>query len=115
MKALEVSVDGRVIGVFVPPEGESFVASVGNIPRSYMRAQILSGNDQENWQWQLPDINEGQTISFRMVDAAPGSGIPPHRVSQRDPVEVAETKRRAAEGYARAMKERESENASHEG
>jgi hypothetical protein len=106
MKALEVSVDGNVIGIFVPPEGESFAALVGNIPRSYMRAHVMSGNEDESWQWQLPDIDEGQTISFRMVEAAPGSGIPPQHVRQRDPKEIAETKRLAEEAFAQAIKER---------
>jgi hypothetical protein len=98
MKALEVSVDGKVIGIFVPPEGKPFAAMVGNIPRSYMRAHVMSGSETESWQWQLPDISEGQTISFRMVEAAPGSGIPPQHVRQRDTEEVDEIKRTAAEG-----------------
>ncbi len=112
MKALEVSIDGNVIGVFVPPEGAPFAAMVGNIPRSYMRAHIMSGNDNESWQWQLPDVNEGQEISFRMIEAAPGSGIPPQNVQQRDPEEIAETKRLAEEAFARAMREREPEGSS---
>lgn len=106
MKALEVSIDGEVVGIFVPPEGESFAAMVGNIPRTYMRAHIMSGTDTENWQWQLPDIRKGQSITFRMVEARPGSGIPPHFVRQRDPREVARTKRLAAKAHTRALKER---------
>ncbi len=35
MKALEVVLDGKLLGVFVPPKGGSFVTSVGNIPRKY--------------------------------------------------------------------------------
>jgi hypothetical protein len=89
MKALEVSVDGKAIGIFVPPEGKPFVAGVGNIPGSYMRAHIMSGNDTECWRRQLPDVNEGQTISFRMIEAEPGSGIPPQYVRQREPEEIA--------------------------
>jgi hypothetical protein len=37
----------------------------------------MSGNISESWQWQLPDVNEGRIIAFRMVEAAPGSGVPP--------------------------------------
>jgi hypothetical protein len=107
MKALEVSLDGRVIGIFVPPPGEPFVAMVGNIPRSYMRAHVVSGNLSESWQWQLPDVSEGQTISFRMIEAAAGSGIPPQYVRERDPEEIEESKRMAAECLEQAMKERE--------
>ena len=83
-KSIEVSVDGKVIGVFVPPEGESFAAMIGNIPRSYMRAQIMTGTELERWQWQLPDIQEGQVISFRMLSAQLGSGVPPHYVTKID-------------------------------
>lgn len=110
MKALEVSIDGTAIGIFVPPAGKPFVAGVGNIPGTYMRAHITSGNDTELWQWQLPDVNEGQTISSRMVEADAGSGIPPQFVRQRDLEEIAEIKRLAKEGYAQAMREREAES-----
>jgi hypothetical protein len=113
MKALEVSVDGNVIGIFVPPAGESFLAEIGSIPRSYMRAHIMSADEHESWQWQLPDISEGQTISFRRIEAEPGSGVPPHDVRQRNPEEIAELRRLAAEGFARAMKESEAESPSH--
>jgi hypothetical protein len=111
MKALEVSIDGRVIGIFVPPAGKPFVAGVGNIPGSYMRAHIMSGSETESWQWQLPDVDEGQPISFRMIEAEPGAGVPPQFIRQRDPEEIAENKRLAAEFYAKAMKERDGESA----
>lgn len=60
MKALQVSIDGTLIGVFVPPDGCPFAAMVGNIPKHYLRAHIMSGTDAESSQWQLPDISEGQ-------------------------------------------------------
>lgn len=102
MKALEVSMDGELVGVYVPPSGASFTAMVGNIPQKYMRAQILTSTDEESWQWQLPDIQPGHTISFRMTEAVAGSGIPPQFVRPRDPGEVAETKKAAAKAYAKA-------------
>lgn len=108
MKALQVSSDGEVIGVFLPPEGCPFAAMVGNIPKHYMRAHIMSGTDAESWQWKLPDISEGQTICFCMVDAKPGSGVPPHFIRPIDPAEVSENKRRAKAAYEKAMKERQS-------
>jgi hypothetical protein len=77
MKALEVSINGKKIGVYVPPEGESFAAMVGNIPRKYMRAHIMTSTDKERWQWQLLDIQEGEVISFRRIEAPAGSGVPP--------------------------------------
>jgi hypothetical protein len=64
MKALEVSIDGKVIGVFVTPEGEAFSAMIANIPKTCMRAQVLASSDAERWQWQLPDVQEGEVISF---------------------------------------------------
>jgi hypothetical protein len=80
MKALEVLLDGEVLGTFIPPKGGWFVASVGNIPRTYMRANIRAGTLKERWQWQLPDIQEGQLVAFRMVEAKPATGVTPHRV-----------------------------------
>jgi hypothetical protein len=80
-----------------------------------MRAQIMSASDTESWHWQLPDVKEGETISFRMVEAAPGTGVPPESVQQRDPEEIAETKRRAEEAFDEAMKEREAEDQSRKG
>lgn len=107
MKALEVSINGNVIGVFAPPNGEPFCAMIGNIPKMYMRAQVLASNDVEQWQWQLPDVQEGQVISFRMIEANRDSAVPPHRITKRDPEEVAEIKKMAKEGYKRAMREQE--------
>src|SRR5262245_50392897 len=79
-ECLEVSINGKRIGVYVPPEGSTFAAMVGNIPRKYMRAHIMTENDVERWQWQLPNIKLGQRISFRLVRAPVGSGVPPQFV-----------------------------------
>ncbi len=49
MNALEVLINGKRVGVYVPPEGCTFAAMVGNIPRTYMRAHIMTGSDSENW------------------------------------------------------------------
>ena len=108
MKALEVLIDGKVIGLFVPPRGFTFAAMIGNVPRRYMRAHIMSSNETENWQWPLPDVKKGQEISFRMVEAKTGSGTPPHFISPRQPTEVLETRRLAAKAYTTAMKDRAS-------
>jgi hypothetical protein len=105
MNALEVLINGKRIGIYVPPAGSSFGAMVGNIPGTYMRAHIMTSNDAESWQWQLPNIKPGQLISFRQVKAPVGSGVPPPFVRPRDPREVAENKREAKKLYARARKE----------
>jgi hypothetical protein len=104
MNALEVSIDGTIVGVYVPPEGSAFAAMVGNIPRHYMRGQITTGNDTESWAWQLPDIQAGQAITFRLVAAPAGSGIPPQFVRQRDPEAVENTKQLAKEAAAEARR-----------
>jgi hypothetical protein len=105
MNALEVLINGKRVGVYVPPEGCTFAAMVGNIPRAYMRAHIMTRNDSESWQWQLPDIKPRQLISFRQISAPLGSGVPPQFVRPRDPREVAENKREAKKLYAKARRE----------
>lgn len=105
MNAVEVLIDGKRVGIYVPPEGSSFGAIVGNIPRTYMRAHIMAHSDAESWQWQLPDIKPGQLISFRQISAPLGSGVPPQFVRARDPREVAENKREARKMYAKARRE----------
>jgi|SRR3989344_6711229 len=99
MKALEVLVNGKAIGLYVPPEGECFSAIVANVPRTYMRAQVLAGSESENWQWQLPDIQEGETIAFRLVETNGRTGVPPHRVTPKDPKQVREIKKEAARAW----------------
>ena len=55
VKALEVSIDGKLVGNYVPPAGKTFSAVLANVPKTYMRAQVFSGGpDSETWQWQLP-------------------------------------------------------------
>jgi hypothetical protein len=105
MNAVEVLINGKRVGIYVPPIGAPFFASVGNIPQKYMRANIMTGNDSESWQWQLPDIKPGQLISFRQVKAPIGSGVPPQFVRPRDPREVAENKREAKKLYAKVKRE----------
>ena len=104
MNAVEVLINRKRVGVYVPPEGCTFAAMVGNIPRRYMRAHIMAGNDAESWQWQLPDIQPGQLISFRLVKAAVGSGVPPQFVRPRDPREVEGTRKAAKKAYAKARR-----------
>ena len=98
----------------MPPKGV-FAAHVGNVPYRYMRAHIMAFSDTESWRWQLPDVAEGQTISFRMIEAVSGSGVPPQYVRKRDAEEIAENRRMAEECYARAMNERHAANGVEEG
>jgi hypothetical protein len=81
VKAIEVALDGEVIGTCVPPPGGCFVVHVGNIPRSHMRVHVMSSTETETWSWQLADVKERQTLSLRMVDARPGSGLTPGRIT----------------------------------
>ncbi len=66
VKAVEVSLDGVPVGVFVPPAGGAFMVFVGNIPRTYMRAQVLSGTKTESWSWQLPDVKDWPSSGTRV-------------------------------------------------
>jgi hypothetical protein len=106
MNALEVSIDGTLVGVYIPPEGGTLAAMVGNIPRRYMRAQVMSSNDAEVWSWQLPDIQPGQTIAFRLVASPVGSGVPPQFVRRREPQEVENTKQQAKIASAQARRKK---------
>jgi hypothetical protein len=105
MKALEVSINGKVVGLYVPPKGECFSVMLGNIPRTHMRAQVHSGDKREDWYWQLPDIQEQEAISFRLVDAVGRKGVPPQRRVPVDPVGAKETKKAAAKAWAAAKKQ----------
>ncbi len=105
MKALEVLVNGEIAGLYVPPEGECFGVMLGNVPRTYMRAQVSSGNKTESWYWQLPDIKEGETISFRLVEAAGREGVPPQRRVPNDPAEQKQIKQAAAKAWAKTKKQ----------
>ena len=104
MKALEVLINVEVVGLYVPAEGECFGVMLANVPRTYMRAHVTSGNETENWFWQLPDIKEGETISFRLVGAADGAGVPPQERKPKDPKEQKRLSQRAAKAWAKAKK-----------
>ncbi|MDY7026417.1 MAG: hypothetical protein SVC26_08795 [Pseudomonadota bacterium] len=105
-KSLEVKIDGEVVGVFVPPDENCIGVMLGNVPIAYMRCQIASGNDAESWYWQLPGIQEGQEISFKLIEATAEDGVPPARIEAKDPEQVAERKAAAREAYKKAMSER---------
>jgi hypothetical protein len=105
MKALEVLVNGEFVGLYVPPEGECFGVVLGNVPRTYMRAQVSAGSKTESWYWQLPDIKEGETISFRLVEAAGREGVPPQRRVSNDPIEQKRIKQAAAKAWAKAKRQ----------
>lgn len=104
MKALEVLLNGQVVGLYVPPEGECFGVVLGNVPRTYMRAQVSSGNKTESWFWQLPDIKEGETISFRLVESGGKTGVSPQERVSRNPKEEKRIKLLAAKAWAKAKK-----------
>jgi hypothetical protein len=106
VKALEVSIKGKIVGIYVPAKGHTFCAMIANVPKSYMRAQVISGSDSENWYWQLPDIKEGQVISFKMIEATADDGVPPQRVVEKDPEAVNENKLQAKKLYKKAMRMR---------
>jgi hypothetical protein len=88
MRALQVSIDGRIFGVFCVPDEAPLLAMCGNIPRTYMRAHIMTGTDTESWQWQMPDVQEGECIEFLITEAEPESSCPPHFVRRLESAEI---------------------------
>jgi len=63
---------------------------LANVPLTYMRSFVTAGNGHESRRRQLPDIAEGQQLSFRIVDVPDDTkGIAPQ------PVEVVPANERA--------------------
>jgi hypothetical protein len=105
-KALEVLIDGKHLGYFVPPEGSAFGVMVGNVPIHYMRAQVSTGGASESWYWQLPDIEEGQDLTLRLVDVDASQGRPPARIEAIDASRQEEIKRMAREAAQKAREQK---------
>lgn len=90
MRALQVSIEGRVVGIYASPDQAPFWAVIGNIPRDYMRGSIMLNTPTESWQWQLPDMQEGECVEFCLTEADPESVSPPHYVRRHAIEEVAD-------------------------
>ncbi len=90
MRALQVSIDGRVVGICALPDQAPFLAMIGNIPRKYMRGHIMLETPTETWQWQLPNVQDGECIEFCLTDADPESVSPPHYVRRHATEEIAD-------------------------
>lgn len=107
MKALEVRLARRRVGVFVPPAGGTFSVMLANVPQTYMRAFVTAGNGHESFRWQLPDTKEGERLTFRMIDVAEGTtGAEPHEVEAVPAKERKRLTTMARRAYARAMAEK---------
>ena len=76
MKALEVLIDGISSGVFVPPLGAVFAASLcyGSDDKSMVASVSCTGSSTK---WCLPTVRGGQRISFRMIDTPAHDGPEP--------------------------------------
>lgn len=62
MKAIEISIDGVLLGIFVPPAyGGHIVVDLRNGPQNSIFANF---HDLD-----LPEVREGQRISFRMIES----------------------------------------------
>ena len=101
-RAIEVLVDGERVGVLQARNGNPVAVTVGNIPKDHMRVWAHGSDDEETWYWQMPDVYDGQTVSFRVIESDSLEISKPYEVEERDPEEVADIKRRAREGYQRA-------------
>ena len=62
MKAIEISIDGALLGIFVPPAYGGFIhVALRNGPQNSIFANF---HDLD-----LPEVREGQRISFRMIES----------------------------------------------
>lgn len=59
---VEVSIDGLIVGVFVPATAEGYFAAA---LRSGPQCSILANVSN----WDLPEIREGQRVAFRMIES----------------------------------------------
>jgi hypothetical protein len=81
MKALEVLIDGISIGVFVPPSGAAFVASLHEGPQESIVARVSCTGSSELWC--LPTVRGAQRISFRMIDSPISDGPEPQIIQSK--------------------------------
>ena len=75
---------------------------LANVPRTYMRAFASAGNERVTYRWQLPDVGEGNVVSFRMIDA--DAGDDPNEI-----VDVSESEREEIRMLARIAREKATE------
>jgi hypothetical protein len=78
-KALEVTIDQKIIGIYVPSDGKQFVAELESDPEVCTNLMVVSGSDQETWYWYIDNIAKDSIVSFRMIETAE-RGVPAHRV-----------------------------------
>ncbi|UCV21672.1 hypothetical protein [Ferribacterium limneticum] len=50
-----------------PPDG-GFSFMLANVPRDHARCYVMAGNDGENWNWQLEDLFDGDSIELAIVE-----------------------------------------------
>jgi hypothetical protein len=78
-KALEVTIDQKIIGIYVPSAGNSFAAELECEPEDCTNLMVVSGTDQETWYWYIDNIGKDSIVSFRMIETDE-RGVLPHRV-----------------------------------
>jgi len=105
-RAIEVLIDGKRVGLLQGRGGKSVGINVGNIPKDHMRVWANSNDDEESWYWQMPDVQDGQTVSFRIIEAEEHEISKPYQKEKRDPEEVAKSKMEARKLFKKAMKEK---------
>ena len=106
-RAIEVLVNGKRAGILQARSGSPVGVTVANIPNDHMRVWAYGSDDEETWYWQMPDIQDGETVSFRVIEANESEISKPYEIEKRDPEEVAESKRRAKEMREKALQEKD--------
>ena len=72
LKALEVSINGKIVRVCLPPKDGFFGLTVANLPGSHMRGAVIATNDVVDYRWHLPHVGERDVLSVRMIPAKDG-------------------------------------------
>ncbi len=50
------------------PKNGGFMFMLGNIPLDHARTFIMAGNQEEEWNWQFPDLYPGDSVSMKIVE-----------------------------------------------
>ncbi len=102
-RAIEVLIDSKRVGLLQARGEKPVGVTVANIPKDHMRVWANGSDDIETWYWQMPDVADGQTVQFRIMEVENDEISKPYIIEKRDPEEVAKKKKRAQEMYEKAM------------
>lgn len=50
------------------PKNGGFDFMLSNVPLDHARCFVMAGNEEEDWNWQLPDLQFGESIKLELVE-----------------------------------------------